>query len=378
MQIYLDNAATTPMAPEVIEVMTEIMKEDYGNPSSIHSHGRQAKTLVEKARKTVAQLLGVSPAEIFFTSGGTEADNMALRCSIADLGIKHVITTPIEHHAVLHTLEELHKKGDIKLIFLSIDDKGDIDLQELRDLLAAHPETMVSIMHANNEIGNIYDIQQIAAICDEHKAFFHSDTVQTIGHLPLDLSNTTIDFITASAHKFHGPKGVGFLYINGKNKINPLIFGGAQERNMRGGTENIYGIVGLAKALELSIQNMQEHRDHVVKLKSHMIDALKEHIPGVSFNGRSAEIENSLYTVLNVSFPCTEMMDMLLFNLDIKGISASGGSACSSGSNIGSHVLHAIKADSERPSIRFSFSKFNTIEDIDKTVEILKGICKSS
>ncbi|HIX54807.1 MAG TPA: cysteine desulfurase, partial [Candidatus Sphingobacterium stercoripullorum] len=350
----------------------------YGNPSSIHSHGRQAKTLVEKARKTVAQLLGVSPAEIFFTSGGTEADNMALRCSIADLGIKHVITTPIEHHAVLHTLEELHKKGDIKLILLSIDDKGDIDLQELRDLLAAHPETMVSIMHANNEIGNIYDIQQIAAICDEHKAFFHSDTVQTIGHLPLDLSNTTIDFITASAHKFHGPKGVGFLYINGKNKINPLIFGGAQERNMRGGTENIYGIVGLAKALELSIQNMQEHRDHVVKLKSHMIDALKEHIPGVSFNGRSAEIENSLYTVLNVSFPCTEMMDMLLFNLDIKGISASGGSACSSGSNIGSHVLHAIKADSERPSIRFSFSKFNTIEDIDKTVEILKGICKSS
>lgn len=378
MQIYLDNAATTPMAPEVIEVMTEIMKEDYGNPSSIHSHGRQAKTLVEKARKTVAQLLGVSPAEIFFTSGGTEADNMALRCSIADLGIKHVITTPIEHHAVLHTLEELHKKGDIKLIFLSIDDKGDIDLQELRDLLAAHPETMVSIMHANNEIGNIYDIQQIAAICDEHKAFFHSDTVQTIGHLPLDLSNTTIDFITASAHKFHGPKGVGFLYINGKNKINPLIFGGAQERNMRGGTENIYGIVGLAKALELSIQNMQEHRDHVVKLKSHMIDALKEHIPGVSFNGRSAEIENSLYTVLNVSFPCTEMMDMLLFNLDIKGISASGGSACSSGSNIGSHVLHAIKADSERPSIRFSFSKFNTLEDIDKTVEILKGICKSN
>ena len=378
MQIYLDNAATTPMAPEVIVVMTEIMKDDYGNPSSIHSHGRQAKTLVEKARKTVAQLLGVSPAEIFFTSGGTEADNMALRCSIADLGIKHVITTPIEHHAVLHTLEELHKKGDSKLILLSIDDKGDIDLQELRDLLAAHPETMVSIMHANNEIGNIYDIQQIAAICDEHKAFFHSDTVQTIGHLPLDLSNTTIDFITASAHKFHGPKGVGFLYINGKNKINPLIFGGAQERNMRGGTENIYGIVGLAKALELSIQNMQEHRDHVVKLKSHMIDALKEHIPGVSFNGRSAEIENSLYTVLNVSFPCTEMMDMLLFNLDIKGISASGGSACSSGSNIGSHVLHAIKADSERPSIRFSFSKFNTIEDIDKTVEILKGICKSS
>src|SRR5699024_811355 len=378
MQIYLDNAATTPMAPEVIEVMTEIMKDDYGNPSSIHSHGRQAKTLVEKARKTVAQLLGVSPAEIFFTSGGTEAGNMALRCSIADLGIKHVITTPIEHHAVLHTLEELHKKGDIKLILLSIDDKGDIDLQELRDLLAAHPETMVSIMHANNEIGNIYDIQQIAAICDEHKAFFHSDTVQTIGHLPLDLSNTTIDFITASAHKFHGPKGVGFLYINGKNKINPLIFGGAQERNMRGGTENIYGIVGLAKALELSIQNMQEHRDHVVKLKSHMIDALKEHIPGVSFNGRSAEIENSLYTVLNVSFPCTEMMDMLLFNLDIKGRSASGGSACSSGSNIGSHVLHAIKADSERPSIRFSFSKFNTIEDIDKTVEILKGICKSS
>ena len=378
MQIYLDNAATTPMAPEVIEVMTEIMKDDYGNPSSIHSHGRQAKTLVEKARKTVAQLLGVSPAEIFFTSGGTEADNMALRCSIADLGIKHVITTPIEHHAVLHTLEELHKKGDIKLILLSIDDKGDIDLQELRDLLAAHPETMVSIMHANNEIGNIYDIQQIAAICDEHKAFFHSDTVQTIGHLPLDLSNTSIDFITASAHKFHGPKGVGFLYINGKNKINPLIYGGAQERNMRGGTENIYGIVGLAKALELSIQNMQEHRDHVVKLKSHMINSLKEHIPGVSFNGRSAEIKNSLYTVLNVSFPCTEMMDMLLFNLDIKGISASGGSACSSGSNIGSHVLNAIKADSERPSIRFSFSKFNTLEDIDKTVEILKGICKSN
>lgn len=375
MHIYLDNAATTPLDPEVIEVMVETMKNEYGNPSSIHAHGRQAKTIVEKARKTIANLLHASPAEIFFTSGGTEADNMAIVRSIEAYGITHAITTPIEHHAVLHTLEELAKNDKIQLDLLRLDAQGNIDLNQLEELLAKNPRTLVSIMHANNELGNLTDIKRVSEICQQFHAIFHSDTVQTMGHYKHDLSELKIDFITGAGHKFHGPKGVGFLYINGNNKIRPLIFGGAQERNMRGGTENVYGIVGLAKALEIAYRDMEEHQAYIQGLKSYMIEELKKAIPTIEFNG-NLDPANSLYTVLNVSLPCKDMSDMLLFNLDISGISASGGSACSSGSDIGSHVLRGINANPDRPSVRFSFSKNNTKEEIDTVVAKLKEICE--
>lgn len=375
MQIYLDNAATTPLDPEVIDVMVEAMKEHFGNPSSIHSHGRQVKTLVEKARKTVAHLLHATPAEIFFTSGGTEADNMAIVRSIEAYGIQHAITSPLEHHAVLHTFEQLEKDGKIQLHYVNIDEKGNVDLAHLEELLSSLPKTLVSLMHANNEIGNLLDIKKVSALSKEYNALFHSDTVQTMGHYPHDLTDLKIDFITAAGHKFHGPKGVGFIYINSNNKIKPLIYGGAQERNMRGGTENVYGIVGIAKALEIAYRDMHKHQTYIQSLKDYMIEKLKENIPNVAFNG-NIEADKSLYTVLNVSLPCTNMNDMLLFNLDIAGISASGGSACSSGSDIGSHVLRAIKADPNRPSVRFSFSKYNTKEEIDITVAKLKEICE--
>lgn len=375
MHIYLDNAATTPLDPEVIEVMVETMKNEYGNPSSIHAHGRQAKTIVEKARKTIANLLHASPAEIFFTSGGTEADNMAIVRSIEAYGITHAITTPIEHHAVLHTLEELAKNDKIQLDLLRLDEQGNIDLNQLEELLAKNPRSLVSIMHANNELGNLTDIKRVSEICQQYNAIFHSDTVQTMGHYKHDLSELKIDFITGAGHKFHGPKGVGFLYINGNNKIRPLIFGGAQERNMRGGTENVYGIVGLAKALEIAYRDMEEHQAYIQGLKSYMIEELKKAIPTIEFNG-NLDPANSLYTVLNVSLPCTDMSDMLLFNLDISGISASGGSACSSGSDIGSHVLRGINANPDRPSVRFSFCKNNTKEEIDIVVAKLKEICE--
>lgn len=374
MQVYFDNAATTPLDPEVINVMTETMHEHFGNPSSIHAHGRQVKTIVEKARKTVAGLLKASPSEIFFTSGGTEADNMAIVRSVIDLGITYAVTSPLEHHAVLHTLEAQEKQGHIKLSFVRIDEKGNVDLDHLRELLTQGPRAFVSLMHANNEIGNLTDIKRVSEICQEYDAVFHSDTVQTMGHYIHDLSELKIDFITGAAHKFHGPKGVGFLYVNSRNKIQPLIYGGAQERNMRGGTENVYGIVGLAKALELCYREMDTHQQHIQGLKDYMRTALQDAIPDVQFNG-NIEAANSLYTVLNVSLPCTEIADMLLFSLDIAGVSASGGSACSSGSEIGSHVLRAIGNGSQRPSVRFSFSKYNTKEEVDFVVRTLKELC---
>lgn len=374
MQVYFDNAATTALDKAVIEVMVQAMNDTFGNPSSIHAHGRETKTIVEKARRTVAKLLNASPAEIFFTSGGTEADNMAIVRAIEAYGISHAISTPIEHHAVLHTLEELEKNGQIKLDFLRLDSKGNVDLAHLETLLQQNPRSFVSVMHANNELGNITDIKRIGELCEQYNAIFHSDTVQTMGHYVHDLTQIKIDFITAAAHKFHGPKGVGFLYINSRNKIKPLIYGGAQERNMRGGTENVYGIVGLAKAMELAYAEMEEHQQYIQSLKDYMKEQLLIHIPEVSFNGET-EASKSLYTVLNVSLPCTDMGDMLLFNLDIKGVSASGGSACSSGSDIGSHVLRGIGADPKRPSVRFSFSKYNTKEEIDYVVQVLKEIC---
>lgn len=372
MKVYLDNAATTAIDPQVVDVMTEALKNQFGNPSSIHSFGRQVRTSVEAARKKVASLVKATPAEIFFTSGGTEANNMAIRCSISDLGIRHAITSPIEHHAVLHTLEDLAHRGVIKLSLVNVDKKGNVDLDHLEELLKTNERSFVSLMHGNNEIGTVLPLEQTGNICHKYDAVFHSDTVQTMGHFPHDLSRLPVDFITCAAHKFHGPKGVGFLYISNRVKIKPFITGGAQERNMRGGTENVYGIIGLAKALELAYAHMDADMIYIRKLRNHMMESLKQNIPGVAFNGQQGN--ESLYTVLNVCFPPTEIAEMLLFSLDIAGVAASGGSACSSGSNVGSHVLKGIGADPDRPAVRFSFSRYNTVEEIDYCVEKLKEL----
>jgi cysteine desulfurase len=372
MKVYLDNAATTPLDKEVLEAMLPFMQNHFGNPSSIHSFGRQTRAAIEAARKTVAKLLECSPAEIFFTSGGTEADNQAIRCSVFDLGIKHAITSRIEHHAVLHTLEALAHSGAIKLSFVNLTADGHIDLNHLEELLKTNERSLVSLMHANNEIGNLLPLKKVSELCQKYNAIFHSDTVQTMGHYQFNLKDIKIHFLTCAAHKFHGPKGVGFLYISSDIKVNPFIYGGSQERNMRGGTENLYGIVGLAKAFEIAHKEMKEHQEYIMGLKNYMIGQLRLHVPGVKFNGSCTE--NCLYTVLNVQFPPTENAEMLLFNLDIHGIAASGGSACTSGSNQGSHVLRGIGADMERPSIRFSFSKYNTKEEIDFVVEKLKAL----
>ena len=372
MKIYLDNAATTPLDPEVLQVMLPIMQQQFGNPSSIHSFGRETRTIIEKARKTVAALLNVSPSEIFFTSGGTEANNTALRCSINDLGIKHCISTKIEHHAVEHTLSEICQKESIKLSYINVDKKGNIDLSHLEELLKNNEKSLVSLMHANNELGTLTPIEKVGELCKKYNAVFHSDTVQTMGHYVHDLKKIPVDFVTCAAHKFHGPKGVGFLYINNRVKIHPFITGGAQERNMRGGTENVYGIAGLAKALEIAYRDMEHDAKYISGIRSYMIDKLKSEIHDVDFNSETEK--ESLYTVLNVSFPPSDFSEMLLFNLDIAGIAASGGSACSSGSNVGSHVLSGVGADPNRPAVRFSFSKYTTKEEIDFVVEKLKEL----
>jgi len=377
-RIYLDNAATTPLDKEVIAEMVNVMDNYYGNPSSIHAQGREVRTLIEKARKTVAGLLNAVPAEIFFTSGGTEADNTAIRCGIAAFGIKHAITSKIEHHAVEHTLDHLLKTGVIdKISYVNIDSKGNVDYEHLEELLKTNERSFVSLMHANNELGTLTDIVRVGEICETYNAIYHCDTVQTMGHYKHDVRKLKAHFIVCAAHKLHGPKGVGFLYVNHTIKISPMIYGGAQERNMRGGTENVYGIVGLAKALEMAYEKMEEHQHHIQSLKTYLKEKLQAEVRGISFNGET-DPENSLYTVLNVSFPEMDMGDMLLFNLDINGISASGGSACSSGSSIGSHVLTSIAADPGRPSIRFSFSKYNTKEELDYVVEKVKHIVEQN
>jgi cysteine desulfurase len=374
MRVYLDNAATTPIDPEVLKTMYAVMESTYGNPSSIHAHGREARTLIERSRKTIANLLHTSPAEIFFTSSGTEADNTAIRCGIVDHQIKHAITSRLEHHAVIHTMEALEKAGVIKLSFVNVDEKGNVDYDHLETLLKDNERSFVSLMHANNEIGTLSDMERVGNICEAYNAIYHCDTVQTMGHYKHDLSKLKAHFLVCAGHKLHGPKGVGFLNINHRIKIKPFIYGGAQERNMRGGTENIYGIVGLAKALEIAYAEMDQHHQHIQGLKTYMINQLTEKVSGISFNGET-DNEKSLYTVLNVSFPEMEMADMLLFNLDIAGISASGGSACSSGTDIGSHVLGAIGANPSRPSVRFSFSKYNTKDEIDYTVAKVRELC---
>ncbi len=366
-QVYLDNAATSPIAPEVVEAMVPIMKDFYGNPSSSHAFGRSVRAKIEYSRRSIASFLNVSPNEIVFTSGGTEADNMAVRCSLKHMGLKHAITTDIEHHAVLDTLEEVCKDLDVKLSKVSLTSKGYVDLNHLETLLEKNERSFVSLMHANNEIGNLLDLEAVSALCEKYNAVFHTDTVQTMGHYTFDFSKVQVHFATCAAHKFHGPKGVGFLYINKALKIPSFITGGGQERGLRAGTENVYGIVGLAKALELAYDDIKGHESHVKALKFHMIERLEKELPGVCFNGDPKG--DSLYTVLNVGMPPTEKAGMLLFNLDINGVAASGGSACSSGAALASHVLTGIKADPNCPAVRFSFSRYTTQEEVDYAVD---------
>jgi len=371
MSIYLDNAATTPLDERVWEAMEPYFKKKFGNPSSIHSHGREARSAIEKSRKKIADLLHASPAEIFFTSGGTEADNTAIRSAVETYQPGHIITSKIEHHAVLHTVEELEKTKGIQVSYVQLEENGNIDYADLERLIRKYPGSLVSLMHGNNEIGNLTDIERVGELCNGYDLFFHSDTVQTVGHFPIDVQKLNANAINASAHKFHGPKGVGFIYINNLRQIKPLLTGGGQERNMRGGTENVAGIIGLAKALEIACEEMDNQRAYITGLKEQAIRLLNKSIPHVVFNGNCLDISNSLYTVLNIGISGVEENDMLLFNLDINGISVSGGSACTSGTNIGSHVLHEIKNDPNLGTIRLSFSKYNTNDEIDTAVNKL-------
>lgn len=372
MRIYLDNAATTPLDPEVFEAMKPFMLEDFGNPSSTHAHGRKVRAAIESARKNIAELLHCTPGEIIFTSGGTEADNTILTGGVISYNIQNIISSPIEHHAVEETLHNLSKKKHIHLHKVNLDEHGHVDLTHLDNLLGKYPNALVSLMHANNEIGNLLNIESAGELCYHHKAYFHSDTVQTVGHYVHDLRKIKVHGMAAAAHKFHGPKGVGFMFIRKDKKIQSFIHGGPQERNMRGGTENVYGIIGLAKALEIAYRDLDEHKKYITGLKARMIIKLKENIPGVEFHGDCANLDRSLYTVLNVCLPESDQNAMLLFNLDLHGISASGGSACSSGATVGSHVLGALYPDSKKGAVRFSFSKYNTEEEIDFAVEKLK------
>jgi cysteine desulfurase len=369
-RIYFDNAATTQLAPEVLEAMMPYLTEKFGNPSSIYSYGRETRLAIEQARKSVAKNLGAKPAEIFFTSGGTESSNTVLNAAITDLGCKHIISSPIEHHATLHTVTHLAKLHNLKLSFVQILPDGHIDMDHLAVLLTATTEkTIVTIMHANNEIGTMIDIAAVGQLCKQYGAYFHSDTVQTVGHFPFELSQLPVDFITGAGHKFHGPKGVGILYINENVKISPLVHGGSQERNMRAGTENLYGIVGFAKALELATEKHDEERAYIQSLKQYLHDQLLAKIPSVSFNGDP--FGRSLYNLLSVNFPKNEKTEMILFNLDMHHVCASGGSACSSGAQQGSHVINALNKGSEIVTVRFSFSKQNTIAEVDQVVTAL-------
>lgn len=372
-RIYFDNAATTPLSKEVLEVMLPYLTDHFGNPSSIYSYGRETRLAVENARKSVAKQLNVKPGEIFFTSGGTESNNTAIITSIRDLGCQHIITSCIEHHAVLHTVEYYGRTNGISYDFVKLLPDGHVDLSDLEaKLVAQDKKCLVSLMHANNEIGNLLSIKAVSELCRKYNAVFHSDCVQTVGHYPLDLASIDIDFISAASHKFNGPKGVGVLYVNGNLDIKPLIYGGGQERNMRAGTENVYGIVGFAKALELAMQHYEEDAGYIRSLKDYMIKQLEQEIPEVRFNGDYNG--SALYTLFNASFPKTEKTEMLLFNMDINGICVSGGSACSSGANQGSHVISAISDDDSRVAVRFSFSKYNTKEEIDTAIEKLKTL----
>jgi len=372
-RIYFDNAATTALDKEVLDAMLPYMTTHFGNPSSIYSYGRESRLAIESARKTVARLLNVNPGEIFFTSGGTESNNTAILSAIRDLGCRHIITSPIEHHAVLHTVEYYDHSKQVTSSYVKLLPDGHIDLEDLEKQLAEHSERcLVTLMHANNEIGNLLPMKAVGNLCQKYNAIFHSDCVQTVGHYPIDLKKINIHFISGAGHKFHGPKGTGILYINDSIKIKPFIFGGGQERNMRAGTENLYGIVGFAKALELSMANHEKDSQYIQSLKTYMIEQLRKNIKGIQFNGDQEG--KCLYTVLNVGFPKTEKSEMILFNLDINHVCVSGGSACSSGADVGSHVIRAINNNPDLVAVRFSFSKHNTKEEVDAVVEKLKEL----
>ncbi|HEU4472402.1 MAG TPA: cysteine desulfurase family protein [Flavisolibacter sp.] len=373
-RIYFDNAATTALDKEVLEAMLPYMTDHFGNPSSIYSYGRETRLAVENARKSVARNLGVRPGSIFFTSGGTESNNTAIAASIRDLGCTHIITSSIEHHAVLHTVEHYGKAAGVSVSFVALGENGHLDLADLENQLALHSaagkKCLVSLMHANNEIGVLLPIKRVGEICRTYGAVFHSDCVQTVGHYPINLSELHVHFISAASHKFHGPKGVGILYVNEEVNIGPFIFGGGQERNMRAGTENVYGIVGFAKALEIAMRDYEQASSYIDDLKHYMADKLKAHFSGVSFNCGS----DALYTVLSVCFPKTDKSEFLLMNLDINGICASGGSACSSGADAGSHVMQALKKTDKYVTVRFSFSKYNTRQEVDKVIDKLQEL----
>ena len=379
-KVYLDNAATTQIRDEVISKMQEALGI-YGNPSSTHSFGRSAKTGIEKARKTIAKYMNAHPSEIIFTSGGTEADNMILRCAVRDLGVKTIITSRIEHHAVLHTAEELQKNNEVALWFVDLDSDGNPKIAHLEELLKRDDsKKLVSLMHINNEVGNLLDINKVAQLCEAHTALFHSDTVQSVGHYKWDLKETKVHFLAAAAHKFHGPKGIGFAFIRKNSGMRSLIFGGAQERGHRAGTESFHNIIGLEEAFKNAYDNLDEEKQYVSELKSYFITQIKRQIPGVKFNGLSGDMDKSTYTLVNVCLPVTkEKAMMLLFHLDIKGIACSKGSACQSGSTKGSHVLSEILSDDDlnKPSLRFSFSKYNTKEELNYTIGALKEFVAS-
>lgn len=379
--VYLDNAATTQLDTKVISAMHESMKSNFGNPSSTHAFGRKAKAAVETARKSIASLLNVSSANIVFTSGGTEADNMAISCAVRDLGVTRIISSKIEHHAVLNCVEFLDAENKVDLKFVNLDENGSVDLSHLESLLAVNSsaKTLVSLMHINNEIGNILDLKAVGELCQMYKAYFHSDTVQSVGHYEMNLADLPVDFLAVSAHKFHGPKGVGFLYVKSRNLLKPLIHGGSQERELRAGTESVHNIVGLQKAMELAYSNLEMESSYIKSLKSHFINSLKAEIPGVRFNGLSGNIEKSTYTLVNVSIPLSASeSDMMLFQLDLKGIACSKGSACQSGAQLGSFVLNEVYGENlDYPGIRFSFSKYTTKEELDYVISTLKDLAVS-
>ena len=375
--VYLDNAATTAILPEVVNIMTEVLTNTFGNPSSTHNYGRNAKAIVEQARKTIAKQLNVSSSEIIFTSGGTEADNLILQSAVKDLGVKTIITTKIEHHAVLNTIIYLSEHYDVEIIYLDLDESGQINYNQLVEFLNSKDNVLVSLMHVNNEIGNILDIKKVANLCQENKALFHSDTVQSIGHYNLDLQDIKVDFAAVSAHKFHGPKGVGFAFIRKNSGLHPIIFGGEQERGQRAGTEALHNIAGLETAFKIAYQNLETDKAYITNLKSYCLKQLKKQIPSVKFNGLSDTLENSAYTIINMRLPeISKDATMIQFHLDLKGIACSRGSACQSGSTKNSHVLEAILAKEalKKASLRVSFSKFNTKEDVDYLVNVLKEL----
>lgn len=379
-QVYFDNAATTPIRDAVIERMVEVMRTQYGNASSTHSMGRSAKSLLERSRKSIASFFNVNASEIVFTAGGTEADNLVLNSAVRDLGVTEIITSKLEHHAVLHTVEHLQKKFDIAITYVNLLDNGMIDFTDLERLLQSPNKKLVSLMHVNNEIGNKLDLKKVAELCKANDTLFHSDTVQSIGHYKLDLQAIPIDFLAASAHKFHGPKGIGFAFIRKGSGIKASIFGGEQERGYRAGTESIHNIVGMEEALKLSYANLEKERSQILELKTYFIERLKGLSAKMAFNGNCENLDESTYTLINVCLPIApEKGGMLHFQLDLKGIACSKGSACQSGSNQNSHVLSEILNAENllKPSVRFSFSCFNTKEEVDYVIDTLKDFVEN-